>query len=242
MSLNYTGEKVAKGHALHGIPVYQLCLFLASAVWDFIICRMMKFVKGKCRIGICEQKPSYVYWFFCSHFTTEKSSSLTRRGKIREEKKERKVKAAVVTIGIEEESWNWKEEEEKIQKKQFWRFSTCSNILNAHKEVWWWASFSPPIWYLSFAFKAYLTVLCPLKARASPCSSGANERQIFLQFFKFFLMLLLKDCWPRLYWNKVLLVLFRNSNSNSLLPWLKKNPNQTKRRIKSPPQWCRELD
>lgn len=75
--LTHTGEKLLKGHALHGIPVYWLCLFLASVVWDFIICRMIKFVKGKCRIGICGQKPLHVYWFFCSHLITEKSSSLT---------------------------------------------------------------------------------------------------------------------------------------------------------------------
>lgn len=40
--------------------------------------------------------------FSCSRFTTEKSSSFTWRGKIKEEKKEYKVKAAVVIIGIEE--------------------------------------------------------------------------------------------------------------------------------------------
>lgn len=167
--LTYTGEKVAKGHALRGIPVYQLCLFLASAVWDFIICRMIKFVKGKCRIGIWEQKPLYVYWFFCSHFTTEKSSSLTWRGKIREEKKECKVKAAVVTIGIEEESWNWKEEEEKSQKKQFWRFNTCSNILNAHKEWGLMMSFFLPSYLVSvFCFQGIFNCPVPFEGKGFP--------------------------------------------------------------------------
>lgn len=120
--------------------------------------------------------------FSCSPFTPEKSSSLTWRGKIKEEKKERKIKAAVVIIGIEESS-NWEEEEErKTQKKQFWRLNTCNDILNVHKE-WGLVMIFPPapsgIW-LSFAFKAFLTVLCPLKARASPCSSRVNEKQIFL--------------------------------------------------------------
>lgn len=39
------------------------------------------------------------FFFFCSHFITENSSSLTWGRKIREEKKECKVNAAVVAVG-----------------------------------------------------------------------------------------------------------------------------------------------
>lgn len=67
---------------------------------------MIKFVKDKCRIGICEQKPLYFYCFFALTLLLESNFLDMERENKRGAYCKCKAKAAVVTIGIEEQSYN----------------------------------------------------------------------------------------------------------------------------------------